>query len=372
MPKRSSSDLQHQVGQLLIMGFDGSELSSRLRELLTTLQPGGLILFARNIQSPQQTWELLRDCQHEMQVPLFLGVDMEGGKVDRFRNALSPAPSAAAVAATGDKKVFRQHGRVIGDAVRALGFNVDFAPALDLAFEASRSALASRAVSADPSQTIVYAREFLRGLRDARVLGCGKHFPGLGEAQLDTHYELPTIEKPFKRLWQEDMLPYRRMHRELPFVMVCHATYPSVTRDHTPASLSKKWITEILRNKIGYRGLILSDDLDMGGVLAAARIEQAAVETIRAGTDIFLICQKEENVQPAWEAVLREAERDRKFARRVTEASHRVLKAKKKHLAGGFGRPAPSPTKAVVERLQRELWELGEQARLGAFGKEPA
>ncbi len=220
--------------------------------------------------------------------------------MDRFRNVIGSAPSPAEVFATGSRALFRKHGRVIGENCRALGFNVDFAPVLDLAYEASRSVMSSRAVSDDPKQVVAYAREFLRGLRDAGVLGCGKHFPGLGEATLDTHHELPSVEKSLRKLWEEDLVPYRSLstsrRRELPMVMVSHAAYPKVTGDRTPASLSKKWITGILRKRIRYSGLIVSDDMEMGAVLKFAPIEQAVVQHIRAGGDLALICHKEEMV----------------------------------------------------------------------------
>ena len=128
------------------------------------------------------------------------------------------------------------------------------------------------------------------------MLGCGKHFPGLGEGKLDSHHELPVIEKPLKKLWAEDLLPYRTLRRQLPLVMISHAAYPQVTRDRTPASLSKVWITDILRKKIGYRNLIVSDDLEMGGVLAAAPVGEAAVEFVRAGGDLCLICHREDYI----------------------------------------------------------------------------
>src|SRR5437868_5742899 len=367
MAKRSTSDLRAAAGQLLIMGFAAAEMTSELRDLLTQIKPGGVILFARNIQTPQQTWELLRDCSKLIKTPLFTCVDMEGGKVDRFRNAITPAPSAADVFASGDKKLFRKHGRIIGESARSLGFNVDFAPVLDLAFEASRSALMSRAVSQDPKQTISYGREFLAGLRQVGVLGCGKHFPGLGEGRLDSHYEQPVIDKPWKRLWAEDLLPYRTLRGQLPFVMVGHAAYPAVTGDRTPASLSKKWITEILRNKLRYSGLIASDDLDMGGVLAGRSVEAAALGTLRAGADLYLICQKQDNVLPAWEAVVHEAERDRKFAQQIQKSNRRVLTFKRKALGR---RRAQPPTQTAIERLSRGLWELSEQVRVEAIYRE--
>jgi len=182
-----------QIGQLLIIGFDGTEMSPRLASLLAKIQPAGVILFARNITGAEQTDTLLRECQKCVATPLFTCVDLEGGSVDRFRNVLGSAPSPAEVFATGSRLLFRKHGRVIGENCRALGFNVDFAPVLDLAYEASRSVMSSRAVSDDPKHVVAYAREFLHGLSDARVLGCGKHFPGLGAATLDTHHELPSV-----------------------------------------------------------------------------------------------------------------------------------------------------------------------------------
>src|SRR5208283_2563321 len=256
MPSRSTLELRQQVGQLLVIGFDGTTVTTRVRLMLATLCPGGVILFKRNIEEPRQTHALLREAQKVVSTPMFLCVDMEGGTVDRLRDVIAPAPSVADVASVGSKKLFRKHGRIIGKEVRALGFNTDFAPVLDLQFAASKSVLTSRTVSADPREAITYAREFLRGLRHCNVLGCGKHFPGLGEANLDSHNELPSIAKPLKRLWNEDLLPYRELCRELSFVMVAHAAYPEVTGDGTPASLSKKWTSDILRQKISYRGLI--------------------------------------------------------------------------------------------------------------------
>jgi len=369
-------DLSRQIGQLLIIGFDGTEMSPRLASLLSKIQPAGVILFARNITGAEQTHTLLRECQKRVATPLFTCVDLEGGTVDRFRNVIGRTPSPAEVFATGSHALFRKHGRVIGENCRALGFNVDFAPVLDLAYEASRSVLRSRAVSPDPKQVVAYAREFLRGLGDAGVLGCGKHFPGLGEATLDTHHELPSVEKPLRKLWEQDLVPYRSLslRRELPFVMVSHAAFPAVTKERTnertPASLSKRWITGILRKRIRYTGLIVSDDMEMGAVLELAPIEQNVVEHIRAGGDLGLICHHEDFILRAHEALLREVERDGKFARRVMESVQRVLAFKSKE-ARGRGRPRHTlPTAARVEKLTRQLWAFGEEIRLATLARE--
>src|SRR5207302_4520143 len=230
---------------------------------------------------------------------------------------------AADVFRSDSDKLFEKHGRIIGEEVRALGFNVDFAPVLDLDLPQARSVLTSRTVSDDAKRVVGYAQRFLKGLSAANVLGCGKHFPGLGGADLDTHKELPAIQRGWDQLWSEDLRPYRELSKTIPFVMVAHATYPKASRKdaRTPASLSKAWITEVLKERIGYRGLVISDDLEMGGVLAAATMEEAALGTLRAGADIFLVCQKEEFVWRCYEAVLQEAERDRKFADLVTRTA---------------------------------------------------
>ncbi len=362
-----------EIGQLLIVGFDGTEMTPRVSSLLTRLQPAGVILFARNIKSPEQTRRLLRDCQQCVTTPLFTCVDLEGGTVDRFRDALGATPSAADVFVTGDRRLFRLHGEIIGSNCRTLGFNADFAPVLDLAFEASHSVLSSRAVSPDPHQATVYAREFLAGLRSANVLGCGKHFPGLGEGKLDSHHELPVINKSLQKMWAEDLLPYRTLHRQLPMVMISHAAYPEVTGDRTPASLSKRWITNILRKRIGYKNLIVSDDLEMGGVLSAAPIAQAAVEFLRAGGDLCLICHREDRILQAYEELTKTVERDANFARRAAEASRRVLAFKKqssKILDGRSARSSRPPTVAMVEKLSRRLWEFSERVRLDPFSRK--
>ena len=312
------------------MGFDGTESAPALERILITLQPSGIILFARNIVSAQQTFKLLQDCQRVIRAPIFSCIDMEGGTVDRLRNIIAPVPAAARVARTRDKKIFEEHGHILGEEVRALGFNTDFAPVSDLDLPPARNVLGSRTASADPTEVIAYVKRFLQGLSAARVLGCGKHFPGLGEANLDTHHELPAITKPWKQLWEQDLVPFRELKDAFPFMMIAHAGYPAVTGNGTPASLSKKWMTDILRKKIGYRGLILSDDLEMQGVLKTGTIEEVSTETLRAGADMFLICHKEDLVWRAYEAILRLAETDSKFERRINDAYHRVARFKKK------------------------------------------
>jgi beta-N-acetylhexosaminidase len=356
MASTSKLDLRRQVGQLLIMGYDGLEMDTHLRTTLSSLQPGGVILFARNIESPRQTWKLLKNSQATTAFPMFLCVDLEGGTVDRLKKVIAPAPAVQDVFNTSQPKLWRMHGQILGLEARALGFNTDFTPVFDLGLPPSRSVLTSRTASENPDDVIAYARECLRGLKAAKVLGCGKHFPGLGEANLDTHHELPSINKPWKKLWAEDLLPYRKLHQQIPFVMVAHAAYPDVTKNNLPASLSSKWMKDILRKKIGFRNLIISDDLEMGGVLSTGSIEEVAVETLRAGADMFLVCHNQELVWRGYEAVLREAEKDRKFAAHVADAAKRVLALKRRSgELRGFSR---EPKDRVINKLKQIVEEF--------------
>lgn len=348
----------------MIMGFEGTEVSVRFRMMLSTLQPGGVILFRRNLEAADQTYALNRECHSYLKTPPFLSVDLEGGTVDRFRDLIAPMPSVADVAAAGQKKLLRKHGLLLGAECRTLGFNTDFTPCLDLQLPPSRSVLTSRTISADPKEVVVGAREILRGLHECYILSCGKHFPGLGEGNLDSHKGMPEIHKPLKRMWNEDLYPYRELKRQLPFVMVCHASYPAVSGDRKPASISRKWVTDILRKKIGYKGLIVTDDLEMGGVQQALPVDQAAVEAIRAGCHLFIVSRQEELVSRTYEAVLREAEKDRRFAEMVRAAAAHVLSMKKK--AGELKRRPKPPSAKSIDSLRRKIWEFTEEIRYDA------
>jgi beta-N-acetylhexosaminidase len=360
-PKRGN------LGDNFIIGFKGTTMTPALEKLLKRIQAAGVILFRRNIESAEQTWQLLKDCQRQVATPLFTCVDMEGGTVDRLRDVFGPSPSAADVFATRDAKLFALHGKMIGAICRACGFNVDFAPTLDLALPPSLPVMQSRVVSAKPADVIRYARAFLRGLAESRVLGCGKHFPGLGEVSLDTHKDLPVVDKPLRRLLAEDAEPYRALRRDLPFVMVSHTIYPTA-HDGVPASLSKKWMTEVLRKKLNYTGLTITDDMEMGALQKAAPIENASVQALQGGADLLLICHSENQIEQAYEAVVKERDRNSRFAARLQQSALRVVNAKKKfarHLGA-----VSLPTEAKVEKLSRVLWEFGERVRLGTLARE--
>jgi len=356
---KSTNNLRRLAGQLFIVGFEGVEADGKLLQRMEEWQPGGIILFARNIVTAAQCHHLTSELRHAPEVDPFMCVDLEGGTVDRFKSVLAASPSAEEVYATKVQKMYEMHGSLLGCLAFSLGFNTDFAPVSDIGFSASKKVLGSRTVSPFPDETVIYVRKFLRGL-SLKVLGCGKHFPGLGEGTLDSHHELPVINKSWEKLWKEDLLPYRVLRRQFHFVMVAHAAYSAVTGTRTPASLSSHWMDKVLRKQIDYSGIILADDLEMGGVLTAGSVGEVAVESLRAGADMCLVCHKESAVESALETVIREAEKDPEFRMQVEVKARHVAGCKKrwpqmKHQQKSFSTNKADQLHAAIAKFSDKL-----------------
>ncbi len=338
--------LREAVGSLLIVGLEGVSVNPLEAAWLKLIRPAGIILFRRNIEAAGQVQSLLQTASRLCAGPAFRCIDLEGGLVDRLRDLVAPMPSAAIVAATRNKKASREHGRLIGDEIAMFGFNTTFAPVLDLALPASASVMRTRSSAAKAEDVIAYAGSFLSGLKKAGVVGCGKHFPGLGGGTLDSHLAMPEIDRGWQQLWEEDLLPYRKLRRDLPIVMISHAAYPRVKGDHGrisgPASVSQHWIHEVLQKKIGYRGLVLSDDMEMGGLLTRASLEEASIAAILAGTHLLEICKEPALIVRTFEALLSEAERSSAFRRKVLRAAKHVERQKARLLSRASVEQAPT------------------------------
>lgn len=332
MPRRRNVPLAEQAGQILMVGVEGDALSAAERGWFKRIRPGGVILFRRNIEEPAQVGSLLREADQLGTTPLFRCVDIEGGLVDRLRDLIAPMPSPAAVYATGSRHLFRQHGWLIAREARALGFNTVLAPVLDLALPESASVLRTRAVSASPSRVIDYARYFLAGMKMENMLACGKHFPGLGGGTVDSHQSEPVIHRQTRLMWRTDLAPWLAVGGKLPFAMVAHAAYPWRGRDSAPATVSRYWVTNVLRRQIRFKGIILSDDMEMGGILSQMLIEEAVVKAVLAGIQMVEICRSPDLVMRAYEALLKEAERSAAFRNCVASAWRKIYRSKKRWL----------------------------------------
>ncbi|HEX4309133.1 MAG TPA: beta-N-acetylhexosaminidase [Acidobacteriaceae bacterium] len=332
MPRRRSVELAEQAGQVLIAGVEATSLSADERAWFHRIRPGGLILFRRNIENPVQVAHLLREADRTGSTPLLRSLDLEGGLVDRLRDLIHPMPSAAAVFATGKRNLFRQHGWLIAREARALGFNAVFAPVLDLALPESASVMRTRVVAAEPGRVIDYARCFLAGMDMEDMLACGKHFPGLGGGKVDSHQSMPEIHRQTRLMWRTDLAPWLAIAGRLPLAMVAHASYPWPGRDGAPATVSRYWVTNVLRRQIRFKGIILSDDMEMGGILSQMSIEDAVIQALTAGIQMIEICRDPSLVMRAYEALIRESERSPAFRECVASAWRKVYRSKKKWL----------------------------------------
>ena len=371
--------IREAAGSLLVVGLAGTELTALERAWLKLVRPGGVILFRRNVADVGQTRALLNEATGLAARHGVRCVDVEGGTVNRLRDALAPIASAQAVAAadrnrsspthstssrrmdgalgrSGKATLARKHGELIAQVVKAFGFNTTLAPVVDLTLPEATDVLGSRTTGATAADVIRYAREFLAGLAGQGVAGCGKHFPGLGGASGDTHFVTPAIERNWELLWNEDAVPYRELHRQMPMIMMNHAAYPRTPGRNVPASASRFWIAETLRKKIGYKGIVLSDDLEMGGILKFLPVEEAAVEAIRAGSDLLEICHSAELILRTYEALISEAERSvvfRKILLRTAQDSAR----KRARL---YRASRTAPTKKTLDSLRSKILAFNE------------
>ncbi len=358
--------LRQAAGELLVVGLAGPELTPLERAWLRLIRPSGVILFRRNIADARQTRALLAEATSLCAPHALRCVDLEGGPVDRLRDALVPLPSAQAVAQaarnTGRKTLAREHGELAARAAAAFGFNVTLAPVLDLGLSESAGVMGARSAAPTAEGVIDYAREFLAGLSAHGVAGCGKHFPGLGGGALDSHKETPRIERPWRKLWQQDIEPYRALCRQLPMVMVNHAAYPEVhfsTRSKDrPASVSRFWIETVLKKRIGYRGIIFSDDFEMGGILNFLPIKEAVVEAVRAGMDLVEICHSPELILRAFESLVATAERSASFRSLLLARARTAAQKRKRWIAADV---PPALSARQFESLRGRILRFGEQ-----------
>lgn len=277
------------AGSFLIVGVPSPRLDSTTRGILSDLRPGGVILFRHNVESAEQVRELTRELK-ALLPEVLLWVDAEGGRVDRLKDVLAPAPAGERLA-TAPSAQARRVGRWIGHGLRALGLDADFAPVTDIDHGISGNALDGRCLGDGWSRVHFRARAFLEGLHASGVGGCLKHFPGLGAAPADTHHLPATIGLSRLQLVAE-LLPFRRLCHLAGAVMVGHALYPAWDRDR-PASLSPVIIGDVLRKDLGFRGLVIADDAEMEGLAPwAATPAERAVTAFAAGCDALLICHR--------------------------------------------------------------------------------
>lgn len=350
------------LGELVIAGFDGPTLPARFERALRDGRLGGAILFKRNVGGgPAQVAALARAIHAASPRPL-LGVDQEGGRVTRLRAPLLEVPPMRAVAGIGDVAFAERAARAVGMELAALGFTVDFAPVLDVNTCAHNPVIGDRAFGDDAATCAAFGAAWIRGLQSSGLLACGKHFPGHGDTSKDSHFDLPVVDQPRERIERIELAPFRAaVAADVASLMTAHVVYPALDAER-PATLSPAVCTA-LRGELGFRGLLVSDDLEMRAVAACWSIEESAVLAVAAGCDALLVCEHEELRERAVDALEREAGRSPTFQVRCDEALGRVHAAR----ARATARPAPDD-----EALARAIGSAESRAVAGELARRAA
>ncbi|MFH1138238.1 MAG: beta-N-acetylhexosaminidase [Pseudomonadota bacterium] len=300
--------IREKVGRLLMMGLSGPDLDPESRDLLLEIRPGGIILFKRNTGGgPGQIATLVADCQNSardhFQRRLFTAIDQEGGPVRRLGPPFTQLPSQREMSRlTVDQA--RALGETSGRELASVGLNFNLAPVMDVNTDPSAAFMAERSFGPDPDQAAHYGAALIEGHAARGVLTCLKHFPGIGDVKVDPHHDLPTVDHPEERLRRVELVPFvRAVGRGAPAVMSAHVNFPALDPDW-PGTFSHKIMTGILRMELGFSGLVLTDDLEMGAVVKNFQIGPAAVRAVRAGCDLLLVCSRPDLIVAARDALV--------------------------------------------------------------------
>ncbi len=344
-------------GQLLLVGVPGREIDSATAAAFRKLQPGGFILFGRNIESPAQLRRLIDDLRDLSAVEPVITIDQEGGRVSRLKLIGNEPPNAQQLRERNDLDLIRRHGDITGRLLRLFGFNLDLCPVLDLSFDdEADNSLKGRCYGRTVAEVIEKAGAFNDGLRGTGILSCGKHFPGYASAGLDPHHELPRIERSRAAMEENELAVFRHFANKVDSMMMGHIAISGLEAEGPPASLSPAMINGLLRDDLGFEGLVMTDDLDMGAILNHHGFDETMKMGIVAGNDFLMICHRVEMAARAREVL------EALPAANLAPALGRVEKFKSR-LA-----PPDAFSEEKFRAIDAEIWEL----RVATLGLEGA
>ncbi len=326
--------LNQQIGQMLFCGFEGTRLLPSTEKLIREGYVGGLILFERNFESPQQLWELMcevQDCALSVppHLPLLISVDQEGGRVARLGSPFTRYPFPCAIGKSQSESLAYRFGQALARELRAVGINMDFAPVLDVHTNPANPIIGNRAFSDQPSEVARLGYSFIKAFREEQILAVGKHFPGHGDTHLDSHLDLPRVDRDSESLENLELFPFVETIRQgLDIIMTSHVIY-SAWDEKFPATLSPKILQDILRKRLGFQGLILSDDMDMKAIEDYYEFESLPSLGVNAGVDMFLFCHAFEKIERFAKQLEQDVRTGAVSEKAVQEVSNRVLEKRK-------------------------------------------
>src|SRR5688572_6154973 len=325
-------------------------ITPEIRSLAREFSLGGVILFSRNIEVPEQVAELSGDVQAlATELPLWVSVDQEGGRVARLKRPFTEWPPMAVLGRSGNTELASRFAAALAAELKAVGITLDYAPVLDIHTNPKNPVIGDRALAEDAETVARLGAAIVRALQDNGVAACGKHFPGHGDTSVDSHLDLPIVEHPPDRIRRVECVPFRAaIAADVAFIMTAHILVPSLD-EQRPATLSRAIVYDLLRDELGFEGVILSDDLEMKAIAATYHVPDAAVQAVRAGCDGLLVCSGQPEVQSAvLEALVHAVEQDIVPLKRLEDAMARQRRAKERLL----GVPA---TVATARTLRQTL-----------------
>lgn len=325
--------LEEKVGQMFIMGFEGYTMDENITRLLTEKHLGGVILFSQNIDTIKQTRTLISNLEaaNNSKAKLFMSLDEEGGTVSRIPKEMGAFEAAWQVGAVNDLAYAFNHGSAIGEAVKSLGFNMDFAPVLDVNSNPNNPVIGGRAFSSDPQVVKAVGTQVFKGINAAGVISVGKHFPGHGDTDVDSHYGLPIINKTKEELENLELIPFRYAIEEgIPAIMVSHLLLPQLDEYHV-ASMSKAIVTDLLRKTLNFKGVVVTDDMIMEGAKEEFTTAEGTVKAIEAGVDVIIISTDYDEQQGAIDKVISAVKEGIISEDRINESVYRILDLKLKY-----------------------------------------
>ncbi len=324
--------LEEKIGQLLMIGIEGKEISDIDIEHIHNLRIGGFILFSRNIDNSKQVLTLLNSLKEENRInkiPIFLSIDEEGGTVSRLSKIFKNLPNVSVLGNLDDENISFEYGKNLGIKLKSLGFNVNFAPVLDINSNPKNPVIGNRAIGTNAKTVSKHGIKVMNGIKSRNIIPVVKHFPGHGDTSVDSHLELPRVDKTLEELENLELIPFQlAIAEDVNMIMVAHILYPKVD-DKFPSSLSDKIIDDLLRDKLGFDGVVISDDMTMRAIIDNFSIEEASLKFLQNGGDIVLICHGSENPKLVYNRLIDAVENGELTIEKLEEKVYRILKLKK-------------------------------------------
>lgn len=348
------------TGQMLMVGFEGTTLNRETEDLICNHHVGGLILFSRNYENPVQLHTLIRNLQEvaastSTGLPLFISVDQEGGRVARLSEPFTKYPPLCCVGNAQSEDLAFRFGQALAAELADVGINMDYAPVLDVHTHPENPIIGDRAIASDPQTVARLANSFIRGFRDKGVIPVGKHFPGHGDTRLDSHLDLPTVQRDAATLEAVELLPFKEtIARGLEVIMTAHVIY-TAWDEKNPATFSKTILQNILRQRLGFEGIIMSDDLEMKAVDDYYDSKALPRKGIDAGLDMFLICNNTEKARALHDRLTQEVDKGTIALARVQQSVERILRLKQNLTSPPSNPPDPDRWRAAHGPLVQEL-----------------